>query len=141
MADENNTPIETWQQQLLYIQKLNEQYCKIEEYLDHKDLIAALSKEELLLATLEPVLQTRKRKDQEYSTDYVITRKDIQDASTRLLMIPKRTQRDNEYAVRKQMQEVYDAALRIYVKLGNLMMDNDLIFKKGINSSELWLHG
>jgi len=137
---QNNATVETWQGQLLYIQLINRLYAEIVSALDIKDIRTALSKEELLLATIEPTIKTR-YKNKDYSPEYEKTINDIRSANDLLIRANRIRNENDNHTKNLILEQAFNKAMQIFVMLGNYMMTNHLIFKQGISSEDIWIDG
>lgn len=129
------TTDQVWQNSIAFLQLLQQLDININEQLASGDLQQAVQYERQLLVILERLLKKKEEngRSEKFNTIMPLIR-EVQ------IDIAKTSNGNYDLATKKKrMQEEYEKIENIYLQLGDLMYELNLIFKQGIDPAEAWI--
>lgn len=127
---------QVWQNSVAFLQLLQQLDININEQLARADLQQAVQYERQLLVVLERLL---KKKNPETGRSEKF--EEIMPLIREVQIDIAKTNNGNYdlEAMKRRKQEEYEKIEDIYLKLGDLMYELNLIFKQGIDPAEAWI--
>lgn len=134
-TNQEATNDQVWQNSVAFLQLLQQLDININEQLANGDLQQAVQYERQLLVILERLLKKKEENGRSEKFNEIMPLiREVQ------IDIAKTSNGNYDVATRKKrMQEEYEKIENIYLRLGDLMYELNLIFKQGIDPAEAWI--